>query len=490
MHERPPTTLALRVECGGTPNENDLTALETLCARFPDALDLHFAHACMLDELGWSARARTAYAAILSAEPFHFGALTNLATLDLNDGRLEAAAARYRTATAKHPARHEGFANLGNALALAGEARASRTAYDHALALDPAAYHAHLGLAALDRAAGDERAATAHEIAAFARPIVRTAPYRGEGKPLRALVLLAANGGNLVTTLLLDDRRLEATSAIVETIGSAPLPAHDLIVNAIADADRSADALRAAATAIAASGRPAINPPERVLATGRLAIAQRLGDIPDVMTPRVAALGRADVTPDSLRAHGFAFPVLLRAAGYHAGVHFERVPTADRLAEALSALPGEAFFAIEPLPTRAADGRYRKYRVVFVDGQPYPVHLAVGKDWNVHYFSSELRTSAAARDEEAAFLTDMRGHIGPRAVRALTAIGARLALDYAGADFALDAQGRVLVFEANAAMALYLPEPEPYFAYRRPAVERVRAAFDALLRARAKEPRP
>ena len=70
--------------------------------------------------------------------------------------------------------------------------------------------------------------------------------------------------------------------------------------------------------------------------------------------------------------------------------------------------------------------------------------------------------------------------IGDAALEAIGAIGRRLDLDYAGIDFSILPDGRVLVFEANAAMLVH-PEREPVFAYRNPAVHRILDAFADML---------
>jgi glutathione synthase/RimK-type ligase-like ATP-grasp enzyme len=63
---------------------------------------------------------------------------------------------------------------------------------------------------------------------------------------------------------------------------------------------------------------------------------------------------------------------------------------------------------------------------------------------------------------------------------AVGAIGQRLGLDYAGLDFGLLADGKVVVFEANATMLVH-PERDPCFVYRNPAVEAIRSGFEAML---------
>jgi hypothetical protein len=64
---------------------------------------------------------------------------------------------------------------------------------------------------------------------------------------------------------------------------------------------------------------------------------------------------------------------------------------------------------------------------------------------------------------------------------ALAAIGAAMGLDYAGVDFALAADGSVLLFEANATMVILLPDSDPMWGYRRPAVSAARDAARRML---------
>lgn len=147
-------------------------------------------------------------------------------------------------------------------------------------------------------------------------------------------------------------------------------------------------------------------------------------------------------------------------------------------------MPGSDLLAIAFHDVRSADGFVRKYRVLFVDGVPYPVHLAVGAHWKIHYFSAEMH-DADARDEERTFLADPAGTLGEQAWATLVALEAKLGLDYAGVDFALDPRGDVVLFEANATMAVTSPPPGQQWAYRRAPVERIVAAVRAMLLSRA-----
>ncbi len=181
------------------------------------------------------------------------------------------------------------------------------------------------------------------------------------------------------------------------------------------------------------------------------------------------------------RAGELGFPLLLRARGYHTGQHFVRVETADALAAAAAGLPKGEPLAIQYVDARGADGMARKYRVMFTGGVAYPLHLAISADWKVHYFTAAMAGDAALRAEEKRFLDDMPGVLGARAMAALAAIQAALGLDYAGIDFAVAPDGRVILFEANATMAIIPVDADPMWDYRRAAVGAALAAARRLL---------
>ena len=181
--------------------------------------------------------------------------------------------------------------------------------------------------------------------------------------------------------------------------------------------------------------------------------------------------------------HGFRFPLLVRTPGFHTGRHFLRVESPEALAGAVAELPGKELTVIEFLNARGADGKVRKYRVMMIDGQLYPLHVAISSHWKIHYFTAEMAEQADHRAEDAEFLENMPGVLGPRAMEALAQIQAVLGLDYAGIDFGLSATGDLLLFEANATMVVNPPEPDERWAYRRPAVERIFAAVRRMLTA-------
>ncbi len=75
--------------------------------------------------------------------------------------------------------------------------------------------------------------------------------------------------------------------------------------------------------------------------------------------------------------------------------------------------------------------------------------------------------------------------LGTPAMQALARISAALGLDYAGADFSLGPNGEVLLFEANATMAVPTPDKDEKWSFRRAPVQRLHEAVRSMLYAKA-----
>jgi glutathione synthase/RimK-type ligase-like ATP-grasp enzyme len=155
------------------------------------------------------------------------------------------------------------------------------------------------------------------------------------------------------------------------------------------------------------------------------------------------------------------------------------------LSEAVTRLPGDELLVIEYLDARGDDGNARKYRVMMVGGQVYPLHLAISRNWKVHYFTSDMADQPDHRAEEARFLADMPVALGDKAMKALVRIRDVLGLDYAGVDFGLGRDGDLLLFEANATMVIAVPDADERWAYRRTAIDRIIEAVVAMIMQKA-----
>ena len=180
-----------------------------------------------------------------------------------------------------------------------------------------------------------------------------------------------------------------------------------------------------------------------------------------------------------------ACPVLVRPISTQGGHGMALLDTPDKLA-GMTVDDADAFYFIGFNDYRSADGYYRKYRMIFVDREVYPYHLAISKKWLVHYYSADMLEAPWKRDEEERFLTDPRAALGAKAMDAITAIARRMDMDYAGIDFSLLADGRVIVFEANATMLVHLHDPIDQFPYKYVHVPAIIAAFEAMVARREK----
>jgi hypothetical protein len=434
-----------------------------------------------LESTGQDELAKAAYLEVLRLDPTHGAALNELGGLAWATGHRSAARTAYQQAVKCHPGNPVGRVNLANVLFQMGDLAEARIQYEAALAVGGDLAEAHQGLARTLTALGEAQAAAPHWQRGFIGHARVAQRYRGNGVPVPALRLVSVFEGNVATRRFLDDRTFEVTALYAEFCEpQQPLPAHAIVFNAIGDADLCPLALERAQALVSRTTAPVINPPQRVRLTGRIENARRFASLPGVVAPAIRRVGRS-----AFRDTELEFPLLLRSPGFHMGRHFLRVERREALEAAIAALTGEELLAIEYLDARGADGLARKYRVMFIDGVLYPLHLAISSEWKVHYFSADMAASGAHREEERRFLDDMAGVLGSRAMAALEEISRGLALDYAGIDFGLGPDGSLLLFEANAAMAILPPDPDPMWDYRRAPINRALDAVKRMLLARA-----
>jgi glutathione synthase/RimK-type ligase-like ATP-grasp enzyme len=448
--------------------ESRLRQLDALLAR-PRSADETIAteieRAALLGALDRRQEAQLAFIDILRRWPTNFSALNEFGTLLAGHGAIDAACRVYAEAILHHPDNPMGHVNLANLLLRANKHEQARAHYEAALRADPDHAQAHQGLGAVLADNGDRDGARAHFRRGFAGHAIASLPYRGSGPPVALLQLVSSGGGNIPTAPFLDDCIFLTSVVVADYLDpSTPLPPHQLIFNAIGDADLCEPALVASIRLIARSSAPVINDPRAVMKTGRISNAERLAALPGVVTPKTLSVARDILAgPDGaawVTAHGFTFPLLLRSPGYHTGRNFILVEKEGELSAAAAGLPGSELLAIEYLDARGKDGSARKYRVMMIDRQIYPLHLAISRNWKVHYFTSDMADQPDHRAEELAFLSDMPAVLGGKAMAALAAICDALGLDYAGIDFGLGPDGDLLLFEANATMVIAAPDPD------------------------------
>jgi glutamate/tyrosine decarboxylase-like PLP-dependent enzyme len=456
---------------------------------------LRFERATLLAEMGRNLESRTDYLRVLELEPAHRLNLFGLGRLLVEMQHRNAAHMVYVEAVRYYPHDVAFLVNLGSVLLETDHPGEARSYYEKALQIDPEFPQAHGGMYYALARLGEPELAKVHQEKAFRRQALFPSSFRGSGEPISVLLLVSSTGGNTPIEKLFDDRIFQVYVVVADFYDiKTPLPPHRLVMNGIGDSDVAAPALHAAEALLAFTTGPVLNHPRAVGGTGRCENASRWQKLLGVIAPVTITFPYALLAgPDgasALAGRGFTFPLLLRAPGFHGGQHFVQVESPEMFGKRLAELEGfggapAEVIAIEYLDARGTDHWMRKYRVMMVGGKLYPLHLAISKQWKIHYFSAGMRDHAEHRAEEARFLADMAGVLGAHTMAALERLSAAIGLDYGGIDFGLNREGKVLLFEANATMVVEQPDSDSCWDYRRSAVERIHAAVRDLVLTRA-----
>ena len=336
-------------------------------------------------------------------------------------------------------------------------------------------------------------------LAAQAQAIACRRVYHLPAERSPALRLLAVmTPGDLMTNapLAFLVERSDVALTLLYVLPGEPLPhwlpPHDALWIAVSESGPVRGLLHDLSQACAGWGSPAINRPDCTLRTSRTEAWSVLQGVPGLCMPETVRVERAalqslvrcETDPGALLAEG-AWPLIVRPVDSHAGHGLEKLASPFDLARYLAAVPDTAFFVSRFIDYAGADGQFRKFRVVLIDGVPHAVHLGVSSHWMVHYLNAGMAESAAKRAEEERFMAefDTDGGFAQRHAAALQGIGERIGLDYLVIDCAeLPLPGgELLVFEVDPGAAVHSMDPPDLFPYKRPAMERVRAAFRALL---------
>jgi glutathione synthase/RimK-type ligase-like ATP-grasp enzyme len=321
-------------------------------------------------------------------------------------------------------------------------------------------------------------------------------PASGAAPRLR-LLAFAAPGDIGVNTPL--EFLLEGSDVALSTLYIVPglpppatIPEHDLAFVAVGESDDNLPILAEIERLAERWPKPVLNRPDHIRRLARERLFAVLDGAPGVVMPmtlrvdrtsleRVAAgvAALADPLPDG------AFPVILRPVGSHAGRGLMKLDGAEAVAAYLAAQKEAEFYLSRFVDYASADGLFRKYRIVFIEGSPYACHMAIADQWMIYYLNAGMKASAAKRAEEERFMVEFETGFARRHGAALGAISSRVGLDYFGIDCAETADGRLLLFEADIAMIVHAMDSPAIFPYKPPQMQKVFDAFRAMLRRRS-----
>ncbi len=329
------------------------------------------------------------------------------------------------------------------------------------------------------------------------------APIRATSAKKTVLIYAAPihMGGNTPVDLLLGSDAFDVVT-YYPSFDMSPaeypeLPPHDVAFCAAPADHEQAEKFFENVRRIAAAQRvKVLNLPQHLVKPERHTVPELLGNVRGLRTPKTLEIDRAtlqqmlarEIESEAL-AETAAYPFVVRPVGSHAGAGLAKVATRAEFSAYLETRPEDAFFVSEFLDYASPqDGRFRKARIVCINGRAFPCHYAIADRWDIWYANAKMEDCADKRREEEAFMDNFAVEFGKRHQAAFDAITAVIGLDYYGFDCAEDAEGNLVLFEIDNALIVHdLDSPEIY-PYKHGHMQNVFDAFEALLASKCPDP--
>jgi hypothetical protein len=350
-----------------------------------------------------------------------------------------------------------------------------------AAAADSRDVEAHLAIYEVAQILRQPALALEHQRRAIALARVHSTPARvREDYALLVPCVPGPFTANTPVDLLFDTAKVTLHRWYVDPAAAEPpLPPFDAVFVAAGESTAAQPALAALTPLLERLGKPVINRPAEIARLGRVDFFETFAG---ARYCRVARTER--LTREAYAAGAFPLPHIVRPVDSHGGHGLERVDDEGGRAAFLDGCDAAELYVSEYVDYRSRDGFFRKYRILFVDGEPWPFHLAISPHWMVHYYNSPMTEQRWMRDEEHAFLARMGDVFSGDLAEALRECARLLPLEYVGIDCAIDRDGKLLVFEADNALIVHLLDDPVMFGYKHAYVPPIHAALDAMVRRR------
>jgi len=350
-----------------------------------------------------------------------------------------------------------------------------------------------MDLCVIEQLLGDQASGLRFQAEALKLQRLYRSSWPTSSRPLHVLVFMAPGdiGTNTPIEFLLERSDVVLHKLYVVPGQAIPdaLPRHDVAIVTVCESDQNRPILREIERLIPVWPCPVLNHPREILNLSRERMYSFLQDVQGMVMPKTmrvehSALERVGGGLVSINEFlgGEAFPLIVRPIESHAGRSLVKLETASSIAGYLADQRDSEFFISRFIDYSSSDGLYRKYRVIFVDGHPYPCHMAITEDWKIWYYNAGMASSTAKRNEEAHFMESFDIGFARRHSAALAAMAERFKLEYFGIDCAELPDGRLLVFEGDVALVVHDMDPPDLYPYKSPHMQKLFAAFRDMLK--------
>lgn len=293
---------------------------------------------------------------------------------------------------------------------------------------------------------------------------------------------------NMPIEFLVENTSIQLQSIYVGEGIPAPseIPEHDVAIVAVCESDSNQSLLESLGAVTESWPRPVLNKPSSIANLSREklgAVVKGINGLVFAESKRMArgelvSLNELDTLP---RLSSASTTWIIRPVNSHAGHGLDRFSNVSGLRAYLMSTSDQEFLVAPFVDYTSADGTYRKYRIALIQGEAYPVHMALSARWMVHYLNADMLDNASHRNEEAVFMERFESGFGQQHRRALRELSNQIGLDYVVLDCAETREGDLLLFEADNGAVVHSMDPIDLFPYKRPAMQRIFDAFTRLL---------
>lgn len=267
------------------------------------------------------------------------------------------------------------------------------------------------------------------------------------------------------------------------------LPEHDVLFIAVGESAQTRELLYQLCDAVEGWTAPLLNHPAHSLSLGRDAVSIICNESVSIHMPLTARIKNQELAlvvrgePERDFLADATWPLIARPLDSHAGYGLERMDDREMLADYLARYATvPEFYVSSFVDYRSADGLFRKYRIVFIEGKPFLCHMAISSKWMVHYLNADMTEKAERRAEEAQAMEDFDDGFAVRHKDAFAELHESFPLDYFGIDCGETIDGKLLIFEVDTGMIVHAMDPKDMFPYKHVAMRKVFDAFQEMVR--------